>query len=207
MELKSEECFFTQGCPADCVYCLKEGCVKVTVVSPNGKQGTIALLSPGDLFGEEALANPPGPRSATATAVHPCAALKIGSAEMLHVMHQQPGFCDRFVSYLLARKLRTQDDLLDFMFNSSAKRLARTLLLMAQAGRPDEPKAMLPPITQETLAEMIGTTRSRVSFFMNRFRDLGLISYRNRIHVHKPRLEAVLVGQMPELVRETSLVA
>ena len=114
---------------------------------------------------------------------------------MISVMHREHDFCDQFLSYLLARSVRTQSDLVDLIFNSSEKRLARTLLLMAETAKPDEPQTMIPPITQETLAEMIGTTRSRVSFFMNRFRDLGLITYKDRIRVHKPRLRAALLDQ------------
>jgi CRP-like cAMP-binding protein len=117
---------------------------------------------------------------------------------MFRILHRRPEFADQFLSYLLGRSMRTQADLVDQMFNSSEKRLARTLLMMAEIGKPEEPQAMIPPITQETLAEMIGTTRSRVSFFMNRFRDLGLISYKDRIRVHKPRLQAALLGQFAE---------
>ena len=207
VELKSEECFFTQGFPADCFYCLQDGRVKVSVVSPTGKQAIIALLLPGDLFGEEALAKTSGLRRATAVAACKCTAIEIRRDEMLRVMHQQPEFSDQFMSYLLARNTRIQDDLVDHMFNSGERRLARALLLMAETGRRDEPRTMIPPITQETLAEMIGTTRSRVSFFMNRFRNLGLIDYKVRIHVYRLRLEAVLLGQMPEFNRETELAA
>jgi CRP-like cAMP-binding protein len=140
-----------------------------------------------------------GLRTATATAVNRCAALKIGRDDMLRILHRKPEFADRFLSYLLGRSMRTQADLVDQMFNSSEKRLARTLLMMAEIGKPEESQTMIPPITQETLAEMIGTTRSRVSFFMNRFRDLGLISYKDRIRVHKPRLQAVLLDQFAEI--------
>jgi CRP-like cAMP-binding protein len=131
--------------------------------------------------------------------VNTCTALKIGRDEMIRVMHQEPAFCDQFLSFLLARNLRTQADLVDQMLNTSEKRLARTLLLMAELGKPDEARSYIPPITQEALAEMIGTTRSRVSFFMNRFRDLGLIDYKGRIRVHKPRLKAALMGQFAEI--------
>ncbi len=195
VELEPEQCFFTQGGPADSVFCLQTGRGKLSVVSERGKQATITLLSPGDFFGEESLQTVPGLRLATATAVNSCTAFKIMREEMVAVMHREHDFCDRFLSYLLARSMRTQADLVDLIFNSSEKRLARTLLLMAEAGKPDEPQTMIPPITQETLAEMIGTTRSRVSYFMNRFRDLGLISYKDRIHVHKPRLRAAMLDQ------------
>ena len=195
VELEPEQSFFRQGDEADSVYCLQSGRAKLVVVSEKGKQATITLLSPGDFFGEESLRTVPGPRLATATAMNSCTALKIKREEMTDVMHKDHDFSDQFLSYLLARSMRTQSDLVDLIFNSSEKRLARQLLLMAETGKPDEPKAMIPPITQETLAEMIGTTRSRVSFFMNRFRDLGLITYKDRIHVHKPRLRAALLDQ------------
>jgi CRP-like cAMP-binding protein len=199
VEVEPERCFFTQGDPAESVFCLKEGRAKVTVVSSSGKQATIGLLFPGDFFGEESLTTEPGLRTATTTAVNTCTALKIGREEIMRVMHQEPAFCDQFLSFLLARNLRTQADLVDQMLNTSEKRLARTLLLMAELGKPDESRSYIPPITQEALAEMIGTTRSRVSFFMNRFRDLGLIDYKGRIRVHKPRLKAALMGQLAEI--------
>jgi CRP-like cAMP-binding protein len=134
-----------------------------------------------------------------AVAVYACTALKISRDEMIRVLHDHPAFSDWFISYLVVRGMRTQADLADHMFNRSEKRLARTLLMMAEQGKPDELQTMIPPITQETLAEMIGTTRSRVSFFMNRFRDLGLIDYKGRIRVHKPRLRAALTGQFAEI--------
>ena len=137
----------------------------------------------------------PGWRVSTAMAVNTCTALKIGRDEMSRLMHQEPDFCDLFLSYLLMRNVRTQANLVDQIFNTSEKRLARTLLLMAEESKPNEPRAMIPPITQEALAEMVGTTRSRVSYFMNRFRNLGLISYTDRIRVHRPRLEAALLDQ------------
>jgi CRP/FNR family cyclic AMP-dependent transcriptional regulator len=140
----------------------------------------------------------PGLRLATATAINPCMALRIGRDEMIRVMHQEHTFSDRFLKFLLARSMRTQADLVDQLFNSSEKRLARILLLMAEFGKPGERETFIPPITQETLAEMIGTTRSRVSFFMNRFRKLGLIDYNGRIQVHKSLLNVVLLDQLPE---------
>jgi len=195
VELAPEHYFFTQGDAADSVFCLRSGRAKLVVVSEKGKQATITLLSPGDFFGEESLRTAPGLRLATATAMNTCTAFKIKREEMVSVIHGNHEFSDRFLSYLLARSMRTQADLVDLIFNSSEKRLARTLLLMAETAKPDEPRTLIPPVTQETLAEMIGTTRSRVSFFMNRFRDLGLISYKDRIHVHKPRLRAALLDQ------------
>lgn len=135
---------------------------------------------------------------ATATAVNSCTALKIGRDEMIRVIHDEPAFADIFFKFLLARSMRTQADLVDQLFNSAEKRLARILLLMAEFGKPGEPDTLIPPITQETLADMIGTTRSRVSFFMNRFRKLGFISYDGRIQVHKSLLNVVLLDQLPE---------
>ncbi len=194
-----EQSFFTQGDPADSVFFLLTGRAKVMVVSSTGKQATILLLGPGDFFGEESLAARNGLRVATATALNSCTAISIKREDMIRLMHRETGFCDEFLAHLVARSLRTQADLVDQIFNTSEKRLARTLLLMAEYGKPEEPQPMIPPITQETLAEMIGTTRSRVSFFMNRFRNLGLISYTDRIRVHRPRLQAALLNQFAEL--------
>jgi CRP-like cAMP-binding protein len=200
VEAEPDQCLFTQGGEADSIFCLLTGRAKMSVVSAKGKQATVLLLSPGDFFGEESLAGVSGLRAATATAVNRCTALRIEREDMLRIMHREHEFSDRFLSFLLARNLRTQADLVDQIFNTSERRLARTLLLMAEFGKPEaeEPQAMIPPITQETLAEMIGTTRSRVSFFMNRFRNLGLISYTDRIRVHRPRLQAALRDQFAE---------
>jgi CRP/FNR family cyclic AMP-dependent transcriptional regulator len=195
VELEPEETFFAQGDPADSIFCLQSGRAKLNVISESGKQATLAILSPGDLFGEESLRTESGLRLATATAMNKCNAFKIKREEMIAVMHREHEFCDQFLSYLLARSVRTQADLVDQIFNSSEKRLARMLLLMAEKGKPGESHTMIPPITQETLAEMIGTTRSRVSFFMNRFRDLGLVTYKDRIQVNTPRLRAALLDQ------------
>jgi CRP-like cAMP-binding protein len=193
--LEAGQSFFSQDDSADSVFYLQKGRVKLSVLSTHGKQATISLLSPGDFFGEESLGTKPGVRAATAIAVSGCTALKIKREDLIRAMHQEPKFSEHFLSYLLGRSRRTQADLVDQIFNSSERRLARTLLLMADIGNPEEAHAMIPPITQETLAEMVGTTRSRVSFFMNRFRDLGLISYKERIRVHKPRLQLVVQGQ------------
>ena len=194
-DLVPGETFFTQGDPADSVYYLQSGRAKLTVVSHQGKEATITLLSGGDFVGEESLAAVPGLRLATATALNTCVALRIAREEMIQVMHQELTFSDLFMKFLLARSMRTQADLVDQLFNSSEKRLARILLLMAEFGKPGEREPFIPPITQETLAEMIGTTRSRVSFFMNRFRKLGFISYNGRIQVHKSLLNVVLLDQ------------
>jgi CRP/FNR family cyclic AMP-dependent transcriptional regulator len=190
--LKAKQVLFSQGNLADSVFYLQKGRVKLTIVSPSGKEATIALLSEGDFVGEESIAGVPGLRLATATAITACAALKIDRAEMLRQLHEEHAFSDLFIKFLLAHSMRTQADLVDQLFNSSEKRLARTLLLMAQFGEPGETHALIPPITQETLAEMIGTTRSRVSFFMNRFRKLGFIEYDGRIQVHKSLLNVIL---------------
>ena len=175
VQLKPKQVFFSQGHPADSVFYLQKGRAKLTVVSEGGKEATITLLSFGDFVGEESLASVGGLRLATATAITACTALKIERTEMIRVMHEEHMFSDLFLRFLLTRSMRTQADLVDQLFNSSEKRLARILLLMAEFGKPGEPRPLIPKITQETLAEMIGTTRSRVSFFMNRFRKMGFI--------------------------------
>jgi CRP-like cAMP-binding protein len=198
VRLNPKQAFFSQGTHADSIFYLQKGRAKLTVVSKNGKEATITLLSVGDFVGEESLASVGGLRMATATAITACTALKIEREEMVRVMHREHAFSDLFLKFLLARSMRTQADLVDQLFNSSEKRLARILLLMAEFGMPGEPEPLIPPITQETLAEMIGTTRSRVSFFMNRFRKLGLIEYNGRIRVHKTLLNVVLHDELPE---------
>ena len=192
VQVKPKQTFFSQGNPADCIFYLRKGRAKLTVVSANGKEATITLLGSGDFVGEESIAAVVGLRMATATAITACTALKIERQEMIRVMHEEHSFSDLFLSFLLARSMRTQADLVDQLFNSSEKRLARILLLMAEFGKPGEPETLIPQITQETLAEMIGTTRSRVSFFMNRFRKLGFIAYNGRIQVHKTLLNVIL---------------
>jgi len=198
IDVKPSQTFFTQGDPADSVFYLESGRAKLTVVSHEGKEATITFLSTGDFVGEESLAAVPGQRLATATATNPCVALKIGRADMVRVMHDEPACADIFFKFLLARSMKTQADLVDQLFNSSEKRLARILLLMAEFGKPGERQTFIPPITQETLAEMIGTTRSRVSFFMNRFRRLGFIDYKDRIRVHRSLLNVILHDQLPD---------
>jgi CRP-like cAMP-binding protein len=192
VRLAPKEPFFSQGDPADSIFYLQTGSAKVTVVSKTGKEATITLLSAGDFVGEESLAAPTGLRLATATALSVCTALKIARDEMIRVMHEEYALSDLFLKFLLDRSMRIQADLVDQLFNSSEKRLARILLLMAEFGKPGEPEATIPKISQEALAEMIGTTRSRVSFFMNRFRKLGFIEYNGRIRVHKSLLNVVL---------------
>jgi CRP/FNR family transcriptional regulator, cyclic AMP receptor protein len=198
IQFAPKEAFFSQGDSADSVFYLQEGRAKVTVVSANGKEATIALVSAGDFVGEEALAAMPGLRLSTATAITACTALEIGRNEMIRVMHEENSFSELFLKFLLEHSMRIQADLVDQLFNSSEKRLARILLLMAEFGKPGEPEQYIPKISQETLAEMIGTTRSRVSFFMNRFRKLGFIEYNGRIKVHKSLLNAVLLDRLSE---------
>jgi CRP/FNR family cyclic AMP-dependent transcriptional regulator len=198
VQMKPKETFFTQGDPSDSVFYLQKGQAKITVVSEAGKEATIAILSAGDFVGEGALAAVPSLRLSTATAATACTALKISRDEMIRVMHEERDFSDLFLKFLLTRSMRTQADLVDQLFNSSEKRLARILLLMAEFGQLGEPEPLIPKISQETLAEMIGTTRSRVSFFMNRFRKLGFIEYDGRIRVHKSLLNVVLHDQLPD---------
>jgi CRP/FNR family cyclic AMP-dependent transcriptional regulator len=177
IQFEPKDAFFSQGDPADSIFYLRKGRAKVTVVSASGKEATITLLAAGDFVGEEALAAMSGLRLATATAITACTALRVSRIEMINVMHEEHSLSDFFLKFLLERRMRVQADLVDQLFNSSEKRLARILLLMAEFGKPGEPEQYIPKIPQETLAEMIGTTRSRVSFFMNRFRKLGFIEY------------------------------
>ena len=198
VDVKPDQTFFAQGNPADSVFYLQSGRARLSVVAHNGKEAIITILSARDFVGEESLAAVPGLRLSSATAITACIALKIGRDEMIRVMHDEPAFAEIFLKFLLTRSMRTQADLVDQLFNSSEKRLARILLLMAEFAKPGEPETFIPPVTQEALAEMIGTTRSRVSFFMNRFRKLGFISYNGRIQVHKSLLNVVLLDQLPE---------
>jgi CRP/FNR family transcriptional regulator, cyclic AMP receptor protein len=198
VQLTPKQPFFSQGEPADSIFYLQKGRAKITVVSHAGREATLTLLSAGDFVGEEALATVPGLRLASATATTACTALKIEREEMIRAMHEEHDFSDMFLKFLLARSMRIQADLVDQLFNSSEKRLARILLLMAEFGKPGEPEPFIPPITQETLAEMIGTTRSRVSFFMNRFRKLGFIEYNGGIKVHKSLLNIILHDRLHE---------
>ena len=192
VQLKPKQAFFSQGDPADSIFYLQHGRGKLTVVSKNGKEATVMLLTTGDFIGEESLATVGERHMTSATAITACKALEIEREEMVRMMHEEPSFSDLFLKFLLVRSMRTQADLVDQLFNSCEKRLARILLLLAEFGKPGEPESLIPEITQETLAEMIGTTRSRVSFFMNRFRKLGFIEYNGRIQVHKSLLNVVL---------------
>jgi CRP-like cAMP-binding protein len=205
VQLAPKDAFFSQGDPADSVFYLQTGRARVAVVSTAGKEATITLVSPGQFVGEEALTAVAGLRLSTATAITACTALKIGRNEMVRLMHEENSFSELFLKFLLERSMRIQADLVDQLFNSSEKRLARILLLMAEFGQPGEPEQYIPKISQETLAEMVGTTRSRVSFFMNHFRKLGLIEYNGRIKVHKSLLNAVLLDHWPERNHERPL--
>jgi len=198
IRLKAGQSFFAQGEAALFVFYLQVGSAKLTVISKRGKEATIMLLKAGDFIGEEAIAGVVGLRISSATAVTACTAMKIDREAMVHALHDETAFSEMFLKFVLLRGIRTQEDLVDQLFNSSEKRLARTLLLMAEFGKPGEPEMLIPPITQEALAEMIGTTRSRVSYFMNRFRELGYIEYNGRIHVNKSLLNVVLHDQLPE---------
>src|ERR1017187_8704988 len=183
--LEPRETLFTQGDQADSVFYLQSGRAKVTVVSTTGKEATVSLLSAGDFVGEESLAAVSGLRLSTATAVNTCAALKISRGAMISKMHEEPGFADFFFKFLLAKSMKTQADLVDQLFDSSEKRLARILLLMAGFGKPGELDTLIPPISKEALAQMLGTKLSRVTFLMDRFQKLGFISYNGRIQVNK----------------------
>jgi len=192
LELKMHQTVFSQGDSADTVFYLQKGRVKLTVISKRGKEATIALLSAGDFLGEECIASVQPQRMTTATGLTACTLLKISRKEIMRVLHEEHAFSDVFVSYLLARNIRTQEDLIDQLFNSSEKRLARALLLLARFGKEGTPETVVPKVSQEMLAEMIGTTRSRVSFFMNRFRKLGFIEYNGTLKVHSSLLNVVL---------------
>jgi CRP/FNR family cyclic AMP-dependent transcriptional regulator len=184
---------FAQGDSADAVFYIKEGKVKLTVVSKIGKEATIGILNEGDFFGEGCLRGQPI-RMCSATAMTDCSVMRIDKKSMMEVLHQEHAFSDMFVAYLLTRNIRYEEDLVDQLFNSSEKRLARILLLLAHFGKEGKPETVIPKISQEMLAEMIGTTRSRVSFFMNRFRQLGFIDYDggSGFQVHSSLLNIVL---------------
>lgn len=198
VHLKPKQVFFSQGSSADSIFYLQTGRAKLTVVSPAGKEATIALLSSGEFVGEESLASVGGLHLATASAISVCTALRIARGEMIRVMHAEHSLSEMYLKFLLARSMRSQADLVDQLFNSSERRLARILLILSEFGKPGEQEHWVPRITQETLAEMIGTTRSRVSFFMNRFRKLGLIEYNGRIRVNKSLFNVVLHDQFTE---------
>jgi CRP/FNR family transcriptional regulator, cyclic AMP receptor protein len=191
-DLKKGQTVFSQGDAANAVFYVQKGKIKLTVISKRGKEATIALLGSGSFLGEECIAAIQPQRMATATALTPSTILRIDRKEMVRVLHEEQLFSEVFVSYLLSRNTRIQEDLVDQLFNSSEKRLARALLLLAQFGKDGAPETVIPKIGQETLAEMIGTTRSRVSFFMNRFRKLGFIEYNGTLSVHSSLLNVIL---------------
>ena len=190
-ELKKAEAIYAQGDAAESVLYLQSGGVKLTVINEVGKEAVVAILGPGDFFGEGSLAGQPI-RMGTATAITPAAVLVIKKSEMFKVLHAEHGLSDLFIKFMLARNIRIEADLVDQLFNSSEKRLARTLLLLARYGKQDQPHGVLPKMSQETLAEMIGTTRSRVNFFMNKFRKLGFIKYNGGLQINTSLLSVVL---------------
>ena len=190
-EFRAQETVFGQGDPAKSVMYIQEGGVKLSVVNETGKEAVVAILGPGDFFGEGCLAGQ-SVCMATATTIARTTMLVIEKNEMIRVLHEEHEFSDRFIAYMLARNIRVEEDLIDQLFNSSEKRLARTLLLLARYGAQGQPQKVLPKVSQEMLAEMIGTTRSRVNFFMNKFRKLGFIQYNGEIHVNNSLLSVVL---------------
>ena len=191
VEYRRSQKIYSQGDPAASVMYLQKGGVKLSVVNEVGKEAVLAILGPGDFFGEGGMAGQ-SVRMGTAIAITPATLLVIKKNEMIRVLHAEPTFSDRFVSYMLSRNIRIEEDLIDQLFNSSEKRLARTLLLLARYGGEAQPQKMLPKVSQEMLAEMIGTTRSRVNFFMNKFRKLGFIHYNGGLQVHSSLLSVVL---------------
>jgi CRP/FNR family transcriptional regulator, cyclic AMP receptor protein len=191
VEYQRKDTIFSQGDVCKEVMYIQKGQVKLSVVSNTGKEAVVAMLKPGDFVGEGGLAGQPV-RIATATAATHATLLVIGLKEMIRVLHSEHQLSDRFITYMLGRNIRIEEDLIDQLFNSSEKRLARSLLLLARYGKQDQPKWILPKVSQETLAEMVGTTRSRVNFFMNKFRKLGFIKYNGGLHVNDSLLSVVL---------------
>ena len=191
LEFRPRDVVFAQGDPSDSVMYIQQGSVKISVLSEAGKEAVIAMLGPGEFFGEGALAAQPV-RMATATAMGAARILVIEKQQMIRLLHKQHDLSDRFITYILARNIRVEEDLVDHLFNSSEKRLARTLLLLARYGKEEESTQVLPKVSQEVLAEMVGTTRSRVNFFMNRFKKLGFIEYNGGLKVNASLLSVVL---------------
>jgi CRP/FNR family cyclic AMP-dependent transcriptional regulator len=182
---------FAQTDTADAIFYIQKGKLKLTVISNNGKEAVVAILGPGDFFGEGCLAGQQV-RMSTAAALSECAIVRLEKAGAVRVLHDEPAFSELFLKYLLSRNIRIEEDLVDQLFNSSEKRLARVLLLLANFGKEGKPETVVPKMSQETLAEIVGTTRSRVSFFMNKFRKLGFIEYNGKLHVHSSLLNVVL---------------
>lgn len=191
VELRKRQIVFAQGDPADAVFYIQKGKIELRVLSQQGKEAILAILGADDFFGEGCLAGQPL-RISTAVAVTECSVVRLEKSAMIATLHDEPVFSALFISYLLTRNIRIEEDLVDQLFNSSEKRLARLLLLLANFGKEGKPEAVIPKISQETLAEMIGTTRSRVSFFMNKFRKLGFIEYNGGLSVHSSLLNVVL---------------
>jgi len=190
-DFRKKATVFSQGSPADSVFYVEKGKVKLTVISARGKEAVVAILGSGDFFGEGCLAGQPR-RMATATTMTDCSLLRLEKETMVRMLHNEPALSELFMSYLLSRNVRIEEDLVDQLFNSSEKRLARILLLLTRFGKDGQHEPVVPKISQETLAEMVGTTRSRVSFFMNKFRKLGFIEYNGGLNVHSSLLNIVL---------------
>jgi CRP/FNR family transcriptional regulator, cyclic AMP receptor protein len=190
-EHKKNEKVFSQGDPADAIFYIQKGKIKLTVVSKQGKEAVIAILGVNDFFGEGCLAGQ-AMRMSSAAAMTDCSVMRLDKSSVIQVLHGEPAFSELFLRYLLSRNIRIEEDLVDQLFNSSEKRLARVLLLLANFGKEGKPDLVIPKISQETLAEIVGTTRSRVSFFMNRFRDMGFIKYNGGVEVHSSLLNVVL---------------
>jgi len=192
VQYRNKQVVFSQGDPAARIFYIQKGRVKLTVVSKNAKEAVVAILGDGDFLGEGCVAGQPV-RMATATAISPSSILEIRKPAMMRVLREEQAFAERFIAHILARNIRFEADLVDQLFNSSEKRLARTLLLLARYGKAGKPETIVPKISQEMLAEMVGTTRSRVSFFMNKFRKLGFIEYNGGLSVHSSLLNVVLI--------------
>jgi CRP/FNR family transcriptional regulator, cyclic AMP receptor protein len=190
-DYRDKQSIFSQGDPADAVFHIQKGKVKISVVSKRGKEAVIAILQEGDFFGEGCLSAQPL-RISTASALRRTTVTRLEKKMMVDLLHKEPEFAEMFIAYLLSRNIRIEEDLVDQLFNSSEKRLARLLLLLAHYGKDSKPETVLPKMSQETLAEMVGTTRSRVSYFMNKFRKMGFIDYNGSLHVHSALLTVVL---------------
>ena len=190
-EYRNKQIVFSQGDAADAVFYIQSGKVKLTVVSTRGKEAVIGVLERDSFFGEGCMAGQPL-RMATASAIQPSTILRVGRSAMVGLLHREPEFAELFTAYLLSRNVRIEEDLVDQLFNSSEKRLARILLLLAHFGKESRPESVIPKVSQDTLAAMVGTTRSRVSYFMNRFRKMGLIHYNGGLQVHSALLSVVL---------------
>jgi len=190
-DYRDKQSIFSQGDPADAVFHIQKGKVKISVVSKRGKEAVIAILQEGDFFGEGCLSAQPL-RISTASALRRTTVTRLEKKMMVDLLHKEPEFAEMFIAYLLSRNIRIEEDLVDQLFNSSEKRLARLLLILANYGKDSKPETVLPKMSQETLAEMVGTTRSRVSYFMNKFRKMGFIDYNGSLHVHSALLTVVL---------------